>query len=175
MSNGEHPTDDRPTSSTHILDTGALQDCNQDPDVILDVDDVRVALIEFDLEDLNCHVSLKAEVANLVKVSVGADVHLGSVHLTIKDVHAPAYLQVKLGKLHAVLSRALTTLDRNPKLIESLGQAVGDAGDHLGRAAATQSGLGRLLALLRSPATAARAALNRFRSFVAALSPNGSL
>jgi hypothetical protein len=121
------------SSATRISDTGALQELNQDPDVILDVKDVRIGLIEFALQELDAHVSLRAEVSSLVKVSVGAEVHVGSVRLTIKEVHVPAYLQVKLGKLHAILSRALTTIDRNPKLLEALGKAVSQVGGGLGQ------------------------------------------
>ena len=51
------------------------------PDVLLDVPELRIDLIHFELDDLDAHVALKANVLNLVKLNVGVDVHLSRVKL----------------------------------------------------------------------------------------------
>jgi hypothetical protein len=55
-----------------------------EPDVLLDVPQLRVEEIILEVEDLRAHVSVQAEVLNLLRLSVGADVQLGGVHLEIK-------------------------------------------------------------------------------------------
>ncbi len=98
------------------------------PDVLLDVPVVKVDHLHFELDNLDAHVSLKAYVLDLVKLTVGVDVHLGRVVLDIKGVEAQALLKVRLDHVAAVVDRVMTTLDRNPELLESLGEAVEDIG-----------------------------------------------
>ncbi len=106
------------------------------PDVLLDVPVVKVDNIHLELDNLDAHVSLKAYVLDLVKLTVGVDVHLGRVALDIKGVEAQALLKVRLDHVAAVVDRVMTTLDRNPELLESIGEAIEDigagAGDMLG-------------------------------------------
>ena len=106
------------------------------PDVLLDVPVVKLDSLHFKLENLDAHVSLNAYVLDLVKLKVGVDVHLGRVALDIKGVEAQALLKVRLDHVAAVVDRVMTTLDRNPELLESIGEAVEDigagAGDMLG-------------------------------------------
>ncbi len=103
-----------------------------DPDVLLDVPVVKVDSIHFELDDLDAHLALKAEVLDLVKLTVGVDVHLGKVRLDIKGVEAQALVKVRLDHVAAIVDRVLTTLDRNPDLIESLGKAVEEVGSGAG-------------------------------------------
>ena len=65
---------------------------------------------------------------DLVKLKVGVDVHLGRVALDIKGVEAQALLKVRLDHVAAVVDRVMTTLDRNPELLESIGEAIEDIG-----------------------------------------------
>src|ERR687898_538360 len=108
------------------------------PDVLLDVPVVKVDEINFELNDLRAQVSLHAKVLDLVELSVGADVFLGRVKLVIKGVEAQALLKVRLDNVTAILDRVLTTIDRNPqiveKLVESVGSAVEDVGSGAGSA-----------------------------------------
>src|SRR3954454_21945572 len=67
-----------------------------EPDVLLDVPLLKVDEIVLDVEDLRARVSLQAEVLDLLRLNVGADVALGSVHLDIKGVEAQALLKVRL-------------------------------------------------------------------------------
>ena len=53
------------------------QDPAGPPDVLLDVPELKVDSIHFELDDLDAHVALKAKVLNLVKLNVGVDVRVG--------------------------------------------------------------------------------------------------
>lgn len=105
-----------------------------EPDVLLDVPVVKVDSLHFELDDLDAHVALKAQVLDLVKLNVGVYVHLGKVKLDIKGVEAQALLKVRLDHVAAIVDRVLTTLDRNPELVRSLGHAVEDVGSGAGKA-----------------------------------------
>lgn len=109
------------------------------PDVLLDVPVVKVDEINLEVQDLRARVSLRAEVLELLKLNVGADVTLDRVHLHIKGVEAQALLKVRLDNVSKIVDRVLTTIDRNPQLLENLtenlGQAVGEVGEGAGQAA----------------------------------------
>jgi e3 binding domain len=107
-------------------------DPSGDPDVLLDVPVVKVDSIHLELDDLDAHVGLKALVLDLVKLNVGVDVHLGKVKLDIKGVEAQALVKVRLDHVAAIVDRVLTTLDRNPELVKSLGRAVEEIGTGAG-------------------------------------------
>ncbi|EHK86772.1 hypothetical protein SZMC14600_13314 [Saccharomonospora azurea SZMC 14600] len=110
------------------------------PDVFLDVPELSVDEIDLDVEDLRAHVSLHADVLDLLKLHVGADVALGRVALTISGVQAQAQLRVRLDRVAEIIDRVLTTIDRNPQIIEHVlraaepvlrgaGTAVGELGE----------------------------------------------
>ncbi|MEV0690779.1 hypothetical protein [Streptomyces sp. NPDC050388] len=102
------------------------------PDVFLDVPTLKVDQIDLDVEDLRAHVSLQAEVLDLLKLSVGADVALGRVHLGISGVEAQAQLKVRLDNVVTIVNRVLTTLDRNPEIVQELARGVGSAVQDVG-------------------------------------------
>ncbi len=104
------------------------------PDVLLDVPELRVDSIHFELDDLDAHVALKARVLNLVKLSVGIDVHLSRVKLDIKGVEAEVILKARLEHVAAIVDRLMTSLDRNPELVKGLSKAVSDVGQGAGQA-----------------------------------------
>ena len=106
----------------------SMEETGQDPDVLLDVPVVKVDKIHLELEDLKAHVALKAKVLDLVNLNVGVDVHLGKVKVDIEGVEAQALLKVRLDHVAAIVDRVLTTIDRNPELVKSLGRAVEDVG-----------------------------------------------
>ncbi|MFF6861011.1 hypothetical protein [Streptomyces ardesiacus] len=105
------------------------------PDVFLDVPRLKVDEIDLDVEDLRARVSLQAEVLDLLKLNVGADVALGQVHLGISGVEAQARLEVRLDNVALIINRVLTTLDRNPQILEDLARGVGSAARDVGRGA----------------------------------------
>ena len=110
-------------------------DSSEAPDVLLDVPVVKVDEINFDLEDLRARVSLQAEVLDLLKLNVGADVALGRVHLDMKGIEAQALLKVRLDNVAKIVDRVLTTIDRNPEILENITSGVGQAVEEVGEGA----------------------------------------
>ena len=96
------------------------------PDVLLDVPELRIDLIHFELDDLDAHLAVKANVLNLVKLNVGIDVHLSRVKLDVKGVEVEAVLKARLDHVTAVVDRLMTSLDRNPELVEGLSRAISE-------------------------------------------------
>ena len=78
---------------------------------------------------------MRAEVKDLVQLSVGADARLGKVELKIEGVEAQALLKARLDNVSAILERVVLTLDRNPELLESVGKAVEEVGGGTGNTA----------------------------------------
>jgi hypothetical protein len=106
-----------------------------EPDVVLDLPQLSVEEIILEVEDLRAHVSVEANVLNLLRLSVGADVQLGSVHLDIKGVEAQALLKVRLDKVAEIINRVLSTIDRNPEIVAQIIPPLGAAASELGRTA----------------------------------------
>src|SRR5215216_2080892 len=112
------------------------------PDVLLDVPVVKVDEINFELNDLRAKVSLYAKVLDLVELSVGVDAYLGRVKLVIQGVEAQALLKVRLDNVTAILDRVLTTIDRNPQIVERLVEGVSSAVSDIGEGAGNLVGEG---------------------------------
>jgi hypothetical protein len=102
-----------------------------EPDVLLDVPQLRVEEIILEVEDLRAHVSVQADVLNLLRLSVGADVQLSGVHLEIKGVEAQALLKVRLDKVAEIINRVLATIDRNPEIVDQIVGPLGAAASEL--------------------------------------------
>ncbi|MFI1418177.1 hypothetical protein ACH4VX_09315 [Streptomyces sp. NPDC020731] len=111
---------------------GGTVAADADPDVFLDVPVLKVDEIDLDVEDLRAHVSLQTEVLDLLRLSVGADVTLGRVHLGISGVEAQAQLRVRLDNVAMIINRVLTTLDRHPEILRDLARGVGSAVQDVG-------------------------------------------
>ncbi|MFE4449245.1 hypothetical protein [Streptomyces sp. NPDC056796] len=123
---------------------------NEGPsDVFLDVPALHVDELDLEVDDLEAHVSLQAEVLDLLKLNVGADVRLGRVELDIEGVDVQAQLRVRLHNIVAVVTRLLTTVDRNPEVLEQLTRGVGAAAEGVG------AGAGRAVGQLGEGAGAA--------------------
>lgn len=105
-----------------------------DPDVLLDVPVLKVDSIHLELDNLDARVALKAQVLDLVKLNAGVDAHLGKLRIDIKGVEAQALLKVRLERVTAIVDRVLTTVDRNPELVKSLGSTVEEVGRGAGHA-----------------------------------------
>jgi hypothetical protein len=115
-----------------LLHPGSISDSDE-PDVLLDVPIVKVDEINFELDNLEARISLHAEVLDLVKLSVGVHAELGKVELSIKGVEAQALLRARLDHVTAIIDRVLTTLDRNPALLESIGHSLEKVGAGAGQ------------------------------------------
>jgi hypothetical protein len=97
-------------------------------DVYVDAPVVKVDEIKFEMDDLTAHLAVLAEAGQFVQLTAGAGVRLGKVELDIKGVETQALLEARLDNVTAILARVLTTLDRNPELLKSVGEALGDVG-----------------------------------------------
>jgi hypothetical protein len=97
-------------------------------DVYVDAPVVNVDEIKFELDDLTAHLAVVAEAGHFVQINAGAAVHLGKVELDIQGVETQALLEARLHNVTHILARVLTTLDRNPELLQSVGEALGDVG-----------------------------------------------
>jgi hypothetical protein len=97
-------------------------------DVYLDAPIVKVDEIKFEMDELRAHLAVVAEAGHFVQLHAGAGVRLGKVELDIQCVETQALLEARLDNVTAILARVLTTLDRNPELLKSVGDALGDVG-----------------------------------------------
>lgn len=116
-----------------VIDPGEISDTDE-PDVIVDIPVVKVDEIHFELDDLMARISLHAEVLDLVKLSVGVHAELGKVELNIKGVEAQALMRARLDHVTAIIDRVLTTLDRNPEVLQSIAQALKPVTEGAGKA-----------------------------------------
>jgi hypothetical protein len=113
-----------------VVDPNKISD---GPDVLLDVPVVKVDEIDLEIDDLHAQVAVSAQVQKLLQLSVGVDARLGKVELKIEGVEAQALLKARLHNVSAILERVVTTLDRNPELLQSIGKAVEDVGGGAGQ------------------------------------------
>jgi hypothetical protein len=97
-------------------------------DVYVDAPVVKVDEIKFELDDFRAHLAVLAEAGHFVQLNAGVGVRLGKVELDIQGVETQALLEARLHNVSAILARVLTTLDRNPELLKSVGEALGDVG-----------------------------------------------
>jgi hypothetical protein len=139
----EEPDEPEESFDDHGADLPATTR-GDDPDVLLDVPQLHVDEIGLEVENLRARVSLQAEVLDILKLNVGADVDLGRVQLDIKGVDAQALLKVRLDNVAQVIGRVLTTIDRNPEILEHLTSGLGAAAQEIGGGAREAVGeLGR--------------------------------
>ena len=83
--------------------------------------------ITFELRDLRAHVNLEAQVLDLVRLNVGADVSLGEVNLRIAGVRAQAMLKVRLDNVVTIIDGVVGLLNEHPEIITALTGGLGDA------------------------------------------------
>jgi exonuclease VII small subunit len=111
---------------------------SQEPDVLLNVSELEVERINLEVEDLRAHVSVLAELANLVNLSVGVDARLDRVKLEIEGVEAEVLLKVRLEHVRAILEKALDTIAEHPEILRILARSLSSVvRESLGEAQAT--------------------------------------
>src|SRR5215203_3545020 len=96
----------------------------QEPDVLLDVTELEVDRINLEVERLRAHVSILAELANLLSLSVGVDARLARVQLEIEGVEAKVLLKVRLRHVRAILEKALDTIGEHPEILRILARSL---------------------------------------------------
>jgi hypothetical protein len=109
----------------------AAQD--DDPDVVLEIPQLRVDEISLEVEDLEARVALDADVLELLRLHFGVDAVLGRVGLTIKGLEAQVLLRARLDTVAQIIDRVLTTIDDNPQIVERLVGQVGTTANGAGR------------------------------------------
>src|SRR5918997_5062593 len=96
----------------------------QEPDVVLDVPELEVDRISLEVRDLRAHVSILAELAELLNISVGVDARLDEVKLEIEGVEAEVHLVARLKNVRAILEKALETIGENPEILRILARSI---------------------------------------------------
>ncbi len=96
----------------------------QKPDVVLDVPELEVDKINLQVRDLRAHISILAELANLVNISVGVDARLDEVELEIEGVEAEVHLIARLHNVRAILEKALETIGEHPEILRILARSL---------------------------------------------------
>jgi hypothetical protein len=109
----------------------------QVPDVLLDVNELEVDKLTLEVDDLRAHVSLMAELANLLRLSVGVDATLARVKLDIEGVEANVLLKVRLEHVRAILEKALDTIAQQPEILRTLSAVSEAVRESIGEAQAT--------------------------------------
>jgi hypothetical protein len=104
------------------------RDIDEAVDVFLDAPVVEVDEIKFEMDDFRAHLAVLAEAGHFVQINAGVGVRMGKVELDIQGLETQALMEVRLHHVSRILERVLTTLDRNPELLKSVGDALGDVG-----------------------------------------------
>jgi hypothetical protein len=91
---------------------------------VLDVPELEVDRITLEVRDLRAHVSILAELANLLNLSVGVDARLDEVKLEIEGVEAEAHLVARLKNVRAILEKALDTIGEHPEILRILARSL---------------------------------------------------
>jgi hypothetical protein len=133
-SSGRRSSSSRSRTKQEIDDyaVGDPSDIPAGLDVLIDIPVVKVDKIDLEVEALHAQVAVLGQVQNLVQISVGAGARLGRVELKIEGVEAQALLKARLHHVGAIIARVATTLDRNPRLLQSVGRAIEDVGGGAG-------------------------------------------
>ena len=96
----------------------------QEPDVVLDVPELEVDRITLEVRDLRAHVSILAELADLLNLSVGVDARLVEVKLEIEGVEAEVHLIARLKNVRAILEKTLDTIGEHPEILRILSRSL---------------------------------------------------
>jgi len=118
VSEGSALEDDGRVSGSEDYAAYAARDRGEsvgDPDLQLDVPALSVEEIELEVEDLQVHLSIQAELADLVKITVGLDAELGEAKLGIKGVEAQVQLKARLDNVRAIFGEVLASLQHSPQ------------------------------------------------------------
>jgi hypothetical protein len=90
------------------------------PDVILDVPNLSIEQLTIEVDNLQVDLALDARLANLLRLTAGANARIDRVHIELRGVRAQATLIVRLDNVRAIIERTLQTLDNNPQIVTQL-------------------------------------------------------
>ena len=115
------------------------------PDVLLDVPNLSVEELTIEVANLDVDIALDARLANLLKLTAGANASIDQVKIGLKGVRAQATLIVRLDNVRAIIERTLQTLDNNPQIVSGLlntvDNTVGTVGGVANNAVGTVGGI----------------------------------
>jgi hypothetical protein len=118
-SNGGSPSQ---SSASRSSARSSEQNGAGEPDVLLDVPQLKVDEIGLEVDNLHARIALEAKLGDLLQLYVGADVVVDKVALEIKGVDAQAQLKARLHNVFSILDRTLKTVDQNPELLTKLSE-----------------------------------------------------
>lgn len=95
----------------------AAREASEDTDVVLDVPLLNVEELDLEVDELQAHISARAELAGFLSINVGVDAYVNGVKLNIKGVEAQVQLKVRLERILGSIDRALQAIDGNPDLL----------------------------------------------------------
>jgi hypothetical protein len=98
---------------------------NRDPDVMLSVPNLGIDHIGLNVKNVHAHIDLQAQVLDLVKLHVGADIGIEEVDLQINNVRVQAMLKVKLEKVREIVGDVVGLLDHHPEILSNLTGGLG--------------------------------------------------
>jgi hypothetical protein len=119
--NGGSPSQSS-ASQASARESSGEQNGAGEPDVVLDVQQLKVDEIGLEVENLHARIALEAKLGDLLQLYVGADVVVDKVALEIKGVDAQAQLTARLDNVLSIIDRTLKTVDQNPELLKELAQ-----------------------------------------------------
>lgn len=158
----------QPGQSTQLAQQ-ALSSGDQ-PDVLLDIPNLSVDELTVEVANLDVDISLDARLANLLKLTAGANASVDQVKIQLKGVQATATLIVRLDNVRAILERTLQTLDNNPQIVTQLlstvDNTVGTVGGVANNAVGTVGGIAGSLLQRGQVLDLARAGLTEVSSTV---------
>jgi len=93
-------------------------------DVVLDIPNLCVNRVFLKVDSLTAKLNLDARVSNLVRVTAGVDVLVGTVDLTVQGVRAQALLLVDLDDVVYIVDQTLTFIDNHPEVVQQLGSTL---------------------------------------------------
>ncbi|NLD99582.1 MAG: hypothetical protein GX640_06885 [Fibrobacter sp.] len=108
------------TENASIPDTFQETPAEVSPDVQLQVPTLEIDELKLLLQGLTARVSLSAQLANLIRLDVGAHADIEKLDLDMKGVNAKAVLNVHLKEVNSIFSRALQTLDKHPEILATI-------------------------------------------------------
>jgi hypothetical protein len=120
----EERTPQQNTDDAEVAPALRQEPDGQEPDVLLDVSELEVDRINLEVDNLRAHVSILAELANLLSLSVGVDARLERVKLEIEGVEAKVLLKVRLKHIRAILEKALDTIAEHPEILRILARSI---------------------------------------------------
>jgi hypothetical protein len=107
--------------------TGPSAEDSEQPDVLLDVPQLKVEELGLEADNLHAQVALEARLGELLHIHVGVDVVTDRIAVEMKGVDAQAQLTARLDQVLSIIERTLKTVDAHPEVLTELAPAESEA------------------------------------------------